>query len=212
MSAEQYAFLGFGWLTWCILHSLLITPFMTRRLRRLPGSVRLYFRLGYNITALATLLPLVIYTLSLQGDNVFAWQDGWVVLRFCLLGISFWVFYGGARRYDMGYFLGLKQISSRENHTLLTEDAAFARDGIFAVIRHPWYLASLILLWSALPVYSLSTTLAAAILSLYLVVGTVLEERKLVAEFGEHYRAYQREVSMLLPWKWLCAAMRKKNR
>jgi methanethiol S-methyltransferase len=135
-----------------------------------------------------------------------------VVLRFCLLGISFAVFYGGARRYDMGYFLGLKQISSRKNQTLLTEDtAAFAREGIFAVIRHPWYLGSLILLWSALPVYFVSTTLAAAILSLYLVVGTVLEERKLVAEFGDNYRAYQREVSMLVPWKWLCAVIWKKG-
>jgi protein-S-isoprenylcysteine O-methyltransferase Ste14 len=212
MSAEQYAFLGFGWLAWCMVHSLLITPSVTRRLRRLPGSVNRYFRLGYNITALGTLLPLVIYTFSLQGGSVFAWRGGWTVLRFCLLVISFWMFYGGARRYDMGYFLGLKQISSRKNQTLLTEDAAFARDGIFAVIRHPWYLASLILLWSALPVYSLSATLAAAILSLYLIVGTVLEERKLVAEFGELYRAYQREVSMLIPWKWLCAAMSRKHR
>jgi methanethiol S-methyltransferase len=212
MSAEQYALLGFGWLAWCIFHSLLIAPSMTRRLRRLPGTVSRYFRLGYNITALGTLLPLVIYTFSLQDDSVFAWQGGWAVPRFCLLGISFGVFYGGARRYDMGYFLGLKQISSRKNHTLLTEGAAFARDGIFAVIRHPWYLASLILLWSALPVYHVSTTLAAAILSLYLVVGTILEERKLVAEFGDNYRAYQRGVSMLIPWKWLGAAMRKMDR
>jgi protein-S-isoprenylcysteine O-methyltransferase Ste14 len=55
----------------------------------------------------------------------------------------------------------------------------------------------------------ISTTLAGVILSLYLVVGTILEERKLVAEFGESYRAYQREVSMLVPWKWLSTAFIK---
>jgi protein-S-isoprenylcysteine O-methyltransferase Ste14 len=36
----------------------------------------------------------------------------------------------------------------------------------------------------------------------YVVVGTLLEEKKLVAEFGEEYRSYQRRVSMLVPLKW----------
>jgi protein-S-isoprenylcysteine O-methyltransferase Ste14 len=41
------------------------------------------------------------------------------------------------------------------------------------------------------------------ILSAYLLIGTLLEERKLVLEFGEKYKAYQRQVSMLIPLKWL---------
>jgi methanethiol S-methyltransferase len=200
---DQYFLLGLGWLGWCVLHSLLITTSVTHFLKQLPENVSRYSRLGYNIIAISTLLLLVLYTQSLPQERVFAWQDGWVVLQLCLLGASFVILYSGARHYDMGYFLGLKQISSRKSHVLLTEDANFTRDGIFAFIRHPWYLGSIILLWSALPVYYISTTLAVVILSLYLVVGTILEEHKLVAEFGENYRAYQREVSMFIPWKWL---------
>jgi methanethiol S-methyltransferase len=210
--AEQYFLLGLGWLGWCVLHSLLITTPMTRFLKQLPGNVSRYSRLGYNIIAISTLLLLVLYTQSLPQEKVFAWQGGWVVLQLCLLGVSFGVLYGGARRYDMGYFLGLKQISSRKPHLLLTEDTAFSRDGIFAFIRHPWYLGSVVLLWSALPVYYISTILAVVILSLYIVVGTILEERKLVAEFGENYRAYQREVSMLVPWKWLYGWIAKNHK
>lgn len=41
------------------------------------------------------------------------------------------------------------------------------------------------------------------ILTIYLIVGTVLEEKKLVSEFGEKYRNYQEKVSMLIPYKWL---------
>jgi protein-S-isoprenylcysteine O-methyltransferase Ste14 len=41
------------------------------------------------------------------------------------------------------------------------------------------------------------------VLSLYLVIGAFLEERKLIKEFGDDYRHYQNRVSMLFPWKWI---------
>jgi len=41
------------------------------------------------------------------------------------------------------------------------------------------------------------------ILTFYLIVGTFLEEKKLIGEFGEKYAAYQNRVSMLIPFKWL---------
>jgi protein-S-isoprenylcysteine O-methyltransferase Ste14 len=36
-----------------------------------------------------------------------------------------------------------------------------------------------------------------------LIVGTCLEEKKLIREFGEKYIAYQKRVSMLIPYRWL---------
>jgi protein-S-isoprenylcysteine O-methyltransferase Ste14 len=39
-----------------------------------------------------------------------------------------------------------------------------------------------------------------AILTIYVVIGTVLEEKKLVLEFGDAYRKYQQEVPMLIPF------------
>jgi protein-S-isoprenylcysteine O-methyltransferase Ste14 len=41
------------------------------------------------------------------------------------------------------------------------------------------------------------------VLTVYIVVGTLLEERKLVHEFGDAYRNYQRRVSMFVPLKWI---------
>ena len=41
------------------------------------------------------------------------------------------------------------------------------------------------------------------VLTIYLIVGTLLEERKLVVQFGAAYREYQERVSMLFPFKWI---------
>ena len=41
------------------------------------------------------------------------------------------------------------------------------------------------------------------VINVYFMIGAVLEERKLVREFGEKYQEYQRTVSMLFPWRWL---------
>jgi len=41
------------------------------------------------------------------------------------------------------------------------------------------------------------------VLTVYILVGTLLEERKLVHEFGETYARYQERVSMFVPLKWL---------
>ncbi len=34
----------------------------------------------------------------------------------------------------------------------------------------------------------------------YILIGIVLEERDLVATFGESYETYRKRVSMLIPW------------
>lgn len=41
------------------------------------------------------------------------------------------------------------------------------------------------------------------VLTAYILIGTVLEERKLALEFGDEYKEYQKKVSMFLPAKWV---------
>jgi protein-S-isoprenylcysteine O-methyltransferase Ste14 len=38
------------------------------------------------------------------------------------------------------------------------------------------------------------------VLTIYVIIGTKLEERKLVLEFGDTYIQYQKEVPMLIPF------------
>jgi len=67
-------------------------------------------------------------------------------------------------------------------------------------VRHPLYACILAVLWFR-PEMMADGLLLAILWSGWIVVGTVLEERDLVADFGDAYRRYQREVPMLVPWR-----------
>ena len=197
------------WILWCGTHSALIDPLIAGGIKhRFPGVVR-YYRLLYNGLSLSTFVPLMLYSRGEGGGVVFGWQGWGEMLRMLLLVVALLLFWRGAKRYDLRFFLGLDQLASGKTTVLLSSSENFSATGIFSLTRHPWYLGSLLFLWSIFSEYSRSVFIAVLILSLYLIVGTFLEERKILREHGDSYRRYQQQVSMLFPWKWLKARLKR---
>lgn len=93
--------------------------------------------------------------------------------------------------------LGLKQVFTRFAGRAMPE-AEFRTPGLYKLVRHPIYLGFLIAFW-ATPVMSQGHLLFAAVTSAYILVGIMLEERDLIALFGDDYRHYRQRVAMLLP-------------
>ena len=197
----QFVLLAVLWSVWCALHSLLITPAVTGRIQNRWGRYFVYYRLGYNLFSLLTLLPLWSYTKSLSGltGALWSWPYSLVQGLIALLGVAAMV--AGGRAYDLPFFLGLRQIKDSRATSLLSAPGPLKSSGILGMVRHPWYTGGLLLIWAQKmdrPILMMSL-----ILSVYFIVGALLEERKLRRIYGQVYRDYQREVSMFFPFKWL---------
>jgi methanethiol S-methyltransferase len=65
-------------------------------------------------------------------------------------------------------------------------------------VRHPLYIGWAMAFWVT-PTMTLGHMLFASVLTIYMVGAAVIEERDLIAHFGEQYREYRRRVPMFVP-------------
>ena len=74
----------------------------------------------------------------------------------------------------------------------------FRTPSLYRFVRHPLYVAFFLAFW-ATPTMTEGHLLFAAFMTVYMIGAAMVEERDLVAHFGEQYRQYQREVPMFVP-------------
>ena len=187
------------WICWCVLHSLLITGTINDWFLRKGGLLLGSYRIVYILISILTLIPVLWYQYSLPQQQLISWSSPWRILQAMLLLYALIMFYGGKQVYDTNYFLGLRQWRNYRRR-LKPAHLPFTCRGILRYVRHPWYSGGLAFLWGLGP-HTDVTLMVRIILSLYLIIGTLLEERKLVRKLGKPYLHYRQQVPMLIPWR-----------
>ena len=138
---------------------------------------------------------------AFPGQTIYRLGGVWMVLAAAGQIGALIVLLAGFLQTDPWHFIGLRQLTA----PAADEPGRLVVSGLYAWMRHPLYTAGLIFVWLT---PWLTTSLLALNLSItaYILIGSELEERRLIAEFGEDYRAYRRRVPRLVPTPWKHAA------
>ena len=178
-----------------IQHSVMARPAFKRRWTRIvPQSVE---RTTYVLLASAALLllywqwrpiPGAVWSVSHPAGIVIlqaVFWTGWALVLVSTFLISHFELFG------------LRQVWARLRGQELPSPV-FRTPSLYKRVRHPIYLGFLLAFWAA-PTMSVGHLLFAIATTGYILIGIWFEERDLIAMFGDQYRRYREQVSMLIP-------------
>jgi protein-S-isoprenylcysteine O-methyltransferase Ste14 len=203
-SAIQLLQLSIAWLVYFALHSLLASLALKHWVARYRPRWLPAYRLCFNALALLLLLPPLALTLWFRGSLLWSWSGvGWG-LSLIITGLALVGFAWSLRHYDGREFIGLRQW--REQERRVEDQERLRISPLHRFVRHPWYFLGLLLIWTRDMDPAFLTSAIA--MTLYFIVGSRLEERKLLRYHGAAYAQYRTQVPGLipLPWRYLSSA------
>jgi len=201
---SDYLYLGLlisGFIGYFVLHSCLASLQAKNYVLNRFAGLLAYYRLLFNVVSVLLLLPLVWFMQVQKGPPLWHWTGiGYGIantIALAAIGVFFWTL----RQYDGKEFIGLRQI--QEKTTAVHDLENFQLSTPHRFVRHPWYCAALLILWTR-DIY-VTQLISYGLISLYFILGSRLEERKLIQYHGDVYRTYQKKVPALfpLPWRYL---------
>jgi protein-S-isoprenylcysteine O-methyltransferase Ste14 len=99
----------------------------------------------------------------------------------------------GVLQTGAGTFLGLRQLVGPP----MTDPPQMIVSDLYRWVRRPLYTAGLVFIW-LIPSMTLNLLALNIGLTAYIIVGAMLEERRLLHEFGAPYLAYGQRTPMLI--------------
>jgi len=186
------------WLSYFSIHSLFASLLLKKYMLNAFPRIMPWYRLLFNLLAVLLLIPPIVLMYMYPGEIVWQWSGGWRYFADILALLSLAGFIWSLKSYDSAEFLGTRQL--QENRKDTSDGEIFKISVFHRYVRHPWYTFALILIWTR--DMNVSYLISAILLSLYFILGSRLEEKKLVVFHGDRYRLYRKYVAALVPLPW----------
>lgn len=194
----KYLIVALMWIGFGLIHSLLIDLRFSNWAKRVMGRYFAFYRLGYNLLSLFLFSVMIYFTKTVDSELIYEFNPPWTILQLVLLVGSGVVIIWAFLSYDALEFVGIRQLINFGKRKDVYYPKTITKKGLLGVVRHPMYFASIVFIWS---LNSTRTDIIThLILTIYILIGIKLEERKLVKEFGSMYIEYQKEVPALIPF------------
>jgi len=182
------------------LHSLLASNPVKQAFRRAFGQTSdRFYRLFFNLVGGLTFLPVLAVAALDPGQTLYHLAWPWVLLTSVGQALATLLLLLGLLQTDSLHFLGIRQLF----HPEASEPSELVINGLYCHVRHPLYSAGLLFIWLT-PVMTTSVLALNLGLTLYIIIGSIFEERRLVDQFGQSYSDYQRRVPRLIPRPGKC--------
>lgn len=183
-------------LLWGVLHSLLASHAAKEAFRRrFGGRAARFYRLGYNLFAVVSFLPILALAILTPDRVLYLVPLPWSALMAAGMLLAAAALLIGFLQTDVWEFLGLKQITASAE----AQPGKLVTRGLYRYVRHPLYTAGLVFIW-LMPLMTVNLLAINTALTIYILVGVLFEERKLRREFGQAYEEYAAVTPMLLPF------------
>jgi protein-S-isoprenylcysteine O-methyltransferase Ste14 len=183
------------WLAYFLLHSLFASLWLKTRVAARWPDLMPFYRLAFNAQALVLVLPPLGLMWWLSTEPLWRYEGICNITRFTLMGLALAGFAWSLRYYDSREFLGLRQLQDQLHQ--IEDQEHLHISPLHRFVRHPWYSLGLVLVWTQ--EMDLARLVSALLISGYLFVGSLLEERKLLVYHGERYQRYRQRVPGLIP-------------
>ncbi len=182
-----------GWVLYFVIHSFLASNYIKNIFQiRLPSLFR-YYRIFFNLVAIIGLIIMVRLTFN---DNILLFKQTTFlfIISIVLIILGLVVLVIASTAFNIKEFLGIETYEIKMESKLVTK-------GIYKFMRHPLYTGTILLLSGYfLYVPTLSVLIFLILTFVYIEIGSRLEEKKLLIEFGNDYTEYCKNVKRYFPF------------
>lgn len=190
--------LAAAWAIYFVIHSLLASNRAKDLVSASLPAFMPFYRLTYNILALLLLVPVLLIAGRCRGPLLWEWKGAmfWVMNGIALLAAT--GLFITLKYYDPAEFSGLRQLKKDQS----AEDKVprLVLSPFHRFVRHPWYFLGSVVLWTR--DMDLSFFITSVAVTVYFIIGSRLEEKKLLRLFGDRYERYIEAVPALFPLPW----------